>query len=89
MQSATNQSPTKHLPTPCKHTLRSAAWLTARVCCVVESCWFVEVDELGLIQLSGPTSIVGRAVVVHADPDDLGRGGADDSKTTGHAGARV
>ncbi|KAL4198500.1 hypothetical protein AMTRI_Chr03g140510 [Amborella trichopoda] len=26
------------------------------------------------IPLSGPNSIVGRAVVVHADPDDLGRG---------------
>ena len=48
-----------------------------------------EVDKLGLIQLSGSTSIVGRSVVVHADPDDLGRGGKDDSKTTGHAGARV
>lgn len=26
------------------------------------------------IPVSGPHSIVGRAVVVHADPDDLGRG---------------
>ncbi|PON47544.1 Superoxide dismutase (Cu/Zn) / superoxide dismutase copper chaperone [Trema orientale] len=26
------------------------------------------------IPLSGPNSILGRAVVVHADPDDLGRG---------------
>ncbi|KAI6658614.1 Superoxide dismutase [Oopsacas minuta] len=34
-------------------------------------------------------NIIGRAVVVHADPDDLGRGGHSDSKTTGHAGARV
>lgn len=33
--------------------------------------------------------IIGRAVVVHADPDDLGRGGHEDSKTTGHAGARI
>ena len=45
--------------------------------------------EDALIQLSGPHSIAGRSVVVHADPDDLGRGGHDDSKTTGHAGARV
>merc|ERR1712023_295440 len=41
------------------------------------------------IPLSGPNSIVGRAIVVHADEDDLGRGGHNDSKTTGHAGARV
>lgn len=26
------------------------------------------------IPLTGPNSIVGRAVVVHADPDDLGKG---------------
>lgn len=26
------------------------------------------------IPLTGPDSIVGRAVVVHADPDDLGKG---------------
>ncbi|KAM0948573.1 putative superoxide dismutase [Dioscorea sansibarensis] len=41
------------------------------------------------IPLSGPNSIIGRAVVVHADPDDLGRGGHELSKTTGNAGARV
>lgn len=42
-----------------------------------------------LIQLSGPTSIIGRAVVVHRDEDDLGRGTFPDSKTTGHAGPRL
>ncbi|XP_027358209.1 superoxide dismutase [Cu-Zn] 2 [Abrus precatorius] len=42
-----------------------------------------------LIPLSGLHSIIGRAVVVHADPDDLGRGGHELSKTTGNAGARV
>ncbi|XP_072019167.1 superoxide dismutase [Cu-Zn]-like [Amphiura filiformis] len=40
------------------------------------------------LNLSGANSIVGRSVVVHAGVDDLGRGGHDDSKTTGHAGAR-
>jgi len=42
-----------------------------------------------LVKLSGPYSVLGRAVVVHQDADDLGRGGYSDSKTTGHAGARV
>ncbi|KAK6941984.1 Superoxide dismutase, copper/zinc binding domain, partial [Dillenia turbinata] len=41
------------------------------------------------IPLIGQHSILGRAVVVHADPDDLGRGGHELSKTTGNAGARV
>uniref|UniRef100_A0A804JRU5 Superoxide dismutase [Cu-Zn] n=1 Tax=Musa acuminata subsp. malaccensis TaxID=214687 RepID=A0A804JRU5_MUSAM len=41
------------------------------------------------IPLSGPNSIIGRAVVVHADPDDLGKGGHELSKTTGNAGGRV
>lgn len=34
-------------------------------------------------------NIVGRAIVLHADADDLGRGGFADSLTTGHAGARI
>ena len=42
-----------------------------------------------VIQLAGPNTIIGRACVVHADTDDLGMGGFDDSKTTGHAGARL
>ncbi|CAI9771032.1 unnamed protein product [Fraxinus pennsylvanica] len=41
------------------------------------------------IPLTGPHSIIGRAVVVHADPDDLGRGGHELSKSTGNAGGRV
>lgn len=28
-------------------------------------------------------------VQVHADPDDLGKGGFQDSLTTGHAGGRL
>ncbi|KAG0468490.1 hypothetical protein HPP92_017818 [Vanilla planifolia] len=41
------------------------------------------------IPLSGPNSIIGRAVVVHADPDDLGKGGHELSKSTGNAGGRL
>ncbi|WJX80191.1 cysteine desulfurase Selenocysteine lyase [Trifolium repens] len=41
------------------------------------------------IPLTGPNSIIGRAVVVHADPDDLGKGGHELSKTTGNAGGRI
>lgn len=41
------------------------------------------------IPLCGPNSVIGRAVVVHADPDDLGRGGHELSKSTGNAGGRV
>eukprot|EP01051_Picozoa_sp_SAG22_P003535 SAG22_NODE_174_length_16466_cov_34.991568_9_plen_293_part_00 len=48
------------------------------------------------IGISGPKSVVGRAVVVHALQDDLGRGDHSEpgtqgktSKTTGNAGARL
>eukprot|EP00011_Vannellida_sp_DIVA3-517-6-12_P012165 CAMPEP_0114612086 /NCGR_PEP_ID=MMETSP0168-20121206/4444_1 /TAXON_ID=95228 ORGANISM="Vannella sp., Strain DIVA3 517/6/12" /NCGR_SAMPLE_ID=MMETSP0168 /ASSEMBLY_ACC=CAM_ASM_000044 /LENGTH=153 /DNA_ID=CAMNT_0001823067 /DNA_START=20 /DNA_END=481 /DNA_ORIENTATION=+ len=41
------------------------------------------------VQLGGAHSVIGRSIVVHAGEDDLGRGGHDDSKTTGHAGGRV
>jgi len=47
------------------------------------------VYEDSTIQLTGPYRIIGRSVVVHADEDDLGKGGFPDSKTTGHAGARL
>jgi len=40
------------------------------------------------VQLSGPTSVLGRAIVVHAGTDDLGKGGNADSKKTGNAGGR-
>ena len=36
-----------------------------------------------------PTSVLNRAIVLHADPDDCGVGGQADSKTTGHSGARL
>ncbi|KAJ7543900.1 hypothetical protein O6H91_09G057600 [Diphasiastrum complanatum] len=41
------------------------------------------------IPLSGSNSILGRAVVVHTDPDDLGKGGHELSKSTGNAGGRI
>jgi len=51
----------------------------------------------GVIQLKGDHSIIGRSVginlcvitfqiVLHAGTDDLGKGNASDSLTTGHAG---
>uniref|UniRef100_A0A096X937 Superoxide dismutase [Cu-Zn] n=1 Tax=Perinereis nuntia TaxID=460893 RepID=A0A096X937_PERNU len=42
-----------------------------------------------LITLTGPDSIIGRTVVIHADVDDLGKGGHELSKTTGNAGGRL
>ncbi|CRL03799.1 CLUMA_CG016540, isoform A [Clunio marinus] len=41
------------------------------------------------IALAGNLSILGRTLVVHADPDDLGDGGHELSKSTGNAGARL
>jgi Cu-Zn family superoxide dismutase len=42
-----------------------------------------------VISLTGPNSIIGRAIVVHADVDDLGKGGHELSLTTGNAGGRL
>ncbi|KZS08536.1 superoxide dismutase [Cu-Zn] [Daphnia magna] len=42
-----------------------------------------------LLSLSGANGIIGRTIVVHADPDDFGKGGHELSKVTGNAGARV
>ncbi|XP_062587334.1 superoxide dismutase [Cu-Zn]-like [Saccostrea cucullata] len=42
-----------------------------------------------VIDLAGPHSIIGRTMVIHADVDDLGRGGHELSKTTGNAGGRL
>jgi Cu-Zn family superoxide dismutase len=41
------------------------------------------------VKLRGKASIIGRSVVIHEDPDDLGMGGHHDSLTTGHAGKRI
>jgi len=58
----------------------------------------VEANSLGIVDttftdhvmsLTGPRSVIGRAVVVHELNDDLGRGNHPDSKKTGNAGGRV
>ena len=36
-----------------------------------------------------PSELWGRALIVHADEDDLGQGGHIDSKVTGHSGDRI
>lgn len=41
------------------------------------------------ITLFGKHCIFGRSIVVHAEEDDLGKGGHHDSLTTGHSGGRV
>ncbi|CAE7138493.1 unnamed protein product [Rhizoctonia solani] len=41
-----------------------------------------------IISFNGATNIIGRSLVVHAGEDDLGRGGYNDSLTTGHSGPR-
>ncbi|KJH46486.1 copper/zinc superoxide dismutase [Dictyocaulus viviparus] len=42
-----------------------------------------------VITLNGYHSVIGRAVVIHADADDLGLGRSEMSKSTGNSGARV
>lgn len=46
-------------------------------------------DTVISLRDSDITSVVARALVIHALADDLGRGGWPDSNTTGHAGARI
>ncbi|OQV24730.1 putative Superoxide dismutase (Cu-Zn) 1 [Hypsibius exemplaris] len=36
-----------------------------------------------------PTLVIGRTLVIHEKPDDLGRGGDQQSRETGNAGARI
>lgn len=41
------------------------------------------------VSLTGPNSVIGRALVIHAMTDDLGRGMSPQSSMTGNAGARL
>lgn len=55
----------------------------------------IELPALGVFEKSwilrgtNVRDLWGRSVIVHADEDDLGLGGHEDSKTTGHSGARI
>jgi len=58
----------------------------------------IEADENGKadfsikanrVDLIGDRSVVGRGIVVHADEDDLGKGGDEESLKTGNAGDRL
>lgn len=40
------------------------------------------------LKLTGANSILGRSIVVHSGTDDLGKGGHEQSSTTGNAGGR-
>ena len=49
---------------------------------------YTMIDDV--IKLRGTKcNIIGRGLIIHADPDDCGQGGEEDSLTTGHAGKRI
>lgn len=49
--------------------------------------YFELIDDL--VKLRDAYSVIGRSIIIHEDPDDLGKGGYPDSHTTGHAGTRL
>lgn len=60
----------------------------------------IKSDEAGIVEIrfkdpllslfpDSTLSIIGRSVVIHEKPDDLGLGGTQESKTTGSAGKRI
>jgi Cu-Zn family superoxide dismutase len=48
----------------------------------------IKVDESN-IKIYGPHSVIGRSIVICAGADDEGRGGHENSLSTGNAGPRV
>ncbi|RCN24089.1 copper/zinc superoxide dismutase, partial [Ancylostoma caninum] len=46
-------------------------------------------DTIISLRSGSSNDVVGRAMVIHADPDDLGRGTSPLSGTTGNSGPRV
>jgi Cu-Zn family superoxide dismutase len=42
-----------------------------------------------IIQLTGEYSIIGRSLIIHANRDDCGLGGNEESLKTGNAGKRI
>ena len=42
-----------------------------------------------MVKIYGPHSIVGRSVVIYAGQDDSGRGGQENSLSTGNSGPRI
>eukprot|EP00539_Tryblionella_compressa_P020734 CAMPEP_0178882228 /NCGR_PEP_ID=MMETSP0747-20121128/13407_1 /TAXON_ID=913974 /ORGANISM="Nitzschia punctata, Strain CCMP561" /LENGTH=153 /DNA_ID=CAMNT_0020550219 /DNA_START=37 /DNA_END=494 /DNA_ORIENTATION=- len=58
----------------------------------------IEADETGvanvkiedkMVKIFGPHSVIGRSIVICAGADDQGRGGQENSLTTGNAGPRI
>jgi len=48
----------------------------------------VDIED-SVVKLIGPHSVIGRSVVVAAGQDDQGRGGHENSLSTGNAGPRI